>query len=115
MRCIIAGSRDFVDYEVAKAHLDRLFSRRSPYQIVSGGARGADALGERYAKEHDILLRVYPADWELHGKAAGLIRNREMAMNAEALVAFWDGESPGTRHMIDTAKKMGLRVRVVRI
>lgn len=115
MRCIIAGSRDFTDYEKAKGHLDHLFSKRKPYQIVSGGARGADTLGERYAKERNLSLRVFRAALDLHGKAAGLIRNREMAMNAEALVAFWDGSSTGTKHMIETARQMDLKVRVVRI
>ena len=115
VRCIIAGSRDFTDYEKAKAHLDHLFSKRKPYRVVSGGARGADSLGERYAMDNNIPLKLYPADWGLHGKAAGHIRNREMAMNAEALVAFWDGSSRGTKHMIETAKQMGLKVKVVMV
>ncbi|MBR1697914.1 MAG: DUF2493 domain-containing protein, partial [Anaerovibrio sp.] len=82
--------------------------------IVSGHAPGADTLGERYAHEHGLKCELYPADWNTHGKAAGPIRNAEMANNADALIAFWDGESRGTKNMIETAKAKGLRVAVVK-
>jgi hypothetical protein len=57
---------------------------------------------------------VFPADWKTHGKAAGPIRNRQMAKNAEALIALWDGNSRGTKNMIETATKLGLKVYVKR-
>lgn len=82
--------------------------------IVCGTARGADRLGEKYAKENGFHVAYFPADWERHGKAAGYIRNREMAQNADALVAFWDGESRGTKSMIDLAKEYDLAVRVLK-
>lgn len=82
-------------------------------QIVSGGARGADKLGELYAHTNLHSLKVFPADWEKFGKSAGYIRNEEMAKYADCLVAFWDGKSRGTKHMIDLAHKHGLQVRVV--
>lgn len=110
MKTIIAGSRDFVDYEVLKA---AIFS--CPWEIttvVSGKARGADTLGEQYAKEHNIHIAEYPADWTKNGRAAGYIRNKEMSDNAEALIAFWDGTSRGTKNMIDTAKKAGHKVMI---
>ena len=75
-------------------------------------ARGADRLGERYAKEHGYKVIYMPADWDLYGKSAGFKRNVQMAEYADALVAFWDGVSFGTKHMIETAQKMGLDVRV---
>lgn len=113
MKVIIAGGRDFDDYALMKRKLDHLFSKRMPDEIVSGGARGADALGERYAKEHDIALKLFPANWSEHGWAAGHIRNAEMADYADALVAYWDAVSRGTKNMIETAKKKGLDVRVI--
>lgn len=82
--------------------------------IISGYASGADALGERYAQERGSLLETFPADWKVHGKAAGPIRNTKMAEVADALIAFWDGKSRGTKNMIDTATKRGLKVAVVR-
>jgi hypothetical protein len=112
MIVIIAGGRDYLDYENVKARIPE--SEFEITEIVSGGATGADALGERYAKEHGIKLRRMPADWAKHGKAAGPIRNREMAQVADALIAFWDGESRGTKNMIEEAEKRGLRVKVFR-
>jgi hypothetical protein len=80
--------------------------------VVSGGAKGVDALGERYAVEMNLPLHIYEADWEQHGRAAGPIRNRKMAENADALIAIWDGKSKGTKNMIETAEKKGLLVYV---
>lgn len=85
-----------------------------PIQIVCGMARGADRLGERYAKEHGYQVIYFPADWDLDGKSAGFKRNVRMAEYADALVAFWDGESKGTKHMIEIAKEKGLDIRIKR-
>ena len=112
-RLIIAGGRDFDNYEGMKKSLDVLLKNiKDDIQIVCGMARGADRLGERYAKENGYQIIYFPADWDLDGKSAGFKRNVEMADNADALVAFWDGQSRGTKHMIDTAKDKGLDVRV---
>jgi len=113
MKTIIAGGRDFHNYEHFKAALKFLFQNTVPTEIVSGGANGADKMGERYAAEKGIPLKLFPADWNAHGKAAGPIRNEQMALYADALVAFWDSKSRGTKSMIDLARKNGLKVRVV--
>ena len=110
MKVIVAGSRSFRDYEVLCKVLDEM----EITTIISGGARGADKLGERYANERGISLEQYPAQWDRYGNHAGFIRNVEMAENADALVAFWDGFSGGTLHMITVAKQRGLPVKVVR-
>lgn len=65
--------------------------------IISGHASGADALGERYVQERGFLLETYPVDWKAHGRAAGPIRNAQMAVVADALIAFWNGKSRGTK------------------
>lgn len=83
--------------------------------VLSGGARGIDKMGEDWAVQHGLPIDIYPALWNKHGKAAGPIRNARMAENADALVAFWDGESRGTRNMIEEAKRRGLKVMEVRI
>lgn len=114
-RVIIAGGRDFNNYEGLAQVMDRLLVNvTDEIQIVCGMARGADRLGERYAKERGYSIRYFEADWDEHGRAAGYIRNEEMAKNADALVAFWDGQSKGTRHMIETAQRCKLDVRVKR-
>lgn len=82
--------------------------------IISGHASGADSLGEKFAADHNLQCELFPADWEHHGKAAGPIRNAEMAEVTDALIAFWDGQSRGTKSMIDLAKRKGLQVAVVR-
>lgn len=82
--------------------------------IISDHASGADALGERYAQERGFQLETFPADWKAHGRAAGPIRNARMASAANALIAFWDGKSRGTKNMIETAKNHNLKVVVVR-
>lgn len=112
MKVIIAGSRDFTNYNLLKAYCDYLFSQKKVTCIVCGGARGADKLGARYARENKIPVKLMEAKWELHGKSAGYIRNEQMALYADALVAFWDGNSKGTKHMIDLANKHDLPVRV---
>lgn len=76
-------------------------------------ARGADLLGEKYAVERGYHVDRYPADWNGLGKRAGYIRNEQMARNADALVAFWDGQSRGTKHMIDLASRYGLKIRII--
>lgn len=114
-RIIIAGGRDFNDYGLLVKTMNHLLSNiKDDITVVCGKARGADTLGERYAKECGFSVQYFPADWEKHGKVAGYIRNTEMAENADALVAFWDGQSRGTRHMIALAKMQGLKVRVKR-
>jgi len=79
---------------------------------LSGAARGADTLGEEWAVMCGIPIEKYPADWNAHGKSAGYKRNTVMAEHAEALIALWDGKSRGTAHMIEIAKRHGLRVHV---
>lgn len=114
-RVIVAGSRSFTDYATMERVLDHVLSELvhgGTVEIVSGTARGADRLGERYAEEHDLELSQFPADWKKYGKRAGIVRNEEMAVYATHLVAFWDGESKGTRHMIAKARELGLGVIV---
>ena len=111
-RVIVAGGRDFFDYKLLKEKLDCLLSKKENVIIVSGMAKGADSLGERYAREHGLIISYYPALWNQNGNRAGFIRNEEMAKNAEACICFWDGTSTGTKHMIDTAKSMNLKLRV---
>lgn len=116
-RVIIAGGREFQDYALVKQKCDYYLQNKlqtDTVVIVSGHATGADSLGERYASEKGLSVELHPADWQRHGRAAGPIRNEEMALVADALIAFWDGQSRGTKNMIDTANAKGLKVAIVR-
>ena len=115
MKVIIAGGREFSDYSLLSSVCDHMLQNYAPrdIEIVSGTANGADKLGERYAKENNCKIKQFPADWSL-GKQAGYIRNKQMAEYADCLIAFWDGKSKGTKHMIDLAEKQGLKVKIVR-
>lgn len=115
-RVIIAGSRSFSNYELLKEHCLSLLQEKMRTHrviIVSGHAHGADTLGERFAKEQGLTVELHPAKWKALGKAAGIIRNAEMARASDALIAFWDGKSRGTAHMINFARRRGLEVSVV--
>ena len=114
MKIIVAGGREFNDYELMKRKLDHLFSRRNNIVVVCGEARGADSLGKRYAQEHGMEVISKPADWDRYGRTAGYRRNMEMGEIADALVAFWDGKSRGTKNMIDIMHDLCKPVRVVR-
>ena len=115
-KIIVAGGREFNNFKMMEEKLDQLFHKivSGGLEVVSGTAYGADKLGERYATSRGLNILRFPPDWNKYGKAAGYIRNVEMAKNANGLVAFWDGESKGTAHMIQVANVSGLNVRVVR-
>jgi predicted Rossmann fold nucleotide-binding protein DprA/Smf involved in DNA uptake len=113
MNLIIAGGRDFNDYNLLCNEVNRFIGKEQNVTIISGLARGADKLGCRFAEENKYPLRGFAAEWGKFGRAAGPIRNKLMAKNADALLAFWDGKSRGTAHMIDYATEMGLKVKVV--
>lgn len=115
MKIIVAGSRDFENYELLKNKLDKLLINQKEVQIVSGGCRGTDKLGERYAKENGYSLKIFKADWGKYGKKAGPLRNKQMAEYAEGLVAFYKEGSKGTKNMIEEAGKMGLKIRIIKI
>lgn len=112
-RVIVAGGRDFNNYDLLKQKLDIYLANLNNIVIISGKAEGADRLGEEYAKENNYKLVMYQADWNTHGKAAGPIRNKQMAEYGEYLIAFWDGKSKGTKNMIEVAKELGLKIKIV--
>ena len=113
MKVIVAGSLTFNDYPLLRSKLDKILSRQKEVQIVCGEAKGADALGRHYAEEKGYEVLSYPADWDKYGKSAGFKRNLQMAEVADSLVAFWDGKSKGTKHMVDTMQAMNKPVRIV--
>lgn len=114
MRVVIAGGRNFRDYNLLCNVLDNFHKENKIDEVVCGGARGADSLGEQWAKEHNISVKYFPAEWDIYGLAAGPIRNQAMAEYGDYLIAFWDGKSRGTRNMIDCMKRMKKHGKVVK-
>lgn len=113
MKVIIAGGRTITDYSLVLSALAE--SQFILTEIVSGMAPGVDTLAIQYAQENNLPLKEFHANWNLYGRSAGPRRNRQMAEYADALIAIWDGESRGTKNMIEEATKRGLRVFVKRI
>lgn len=111
LKVIVAGSRNFNDYIKLKNILDKfnLLIKNKGYeinQIISGTCKGADLLGEKYAKENNIDIVRFPAKWDTYGKKAGYLRNLEMGEYGDFLIAFHIGESKGTYNMINIMKKL---------
>jgi len=114
IKIIIAGGRCFKDYNLLKLSCNELIPDGINVEIVSGTANGADRLGERYAASREFSIKRFPAEWNEYGKAAGPIRNKEMAKYADGLIVFWDGYSKGTKSMIDLAREHNLHIEIIK-
>lgn len=118
VRLAIVGSRSFNDMKfMASAISEILPNVITPGDdliIVSGGARGADELAVQLAKTIGVSWHVFHADWDTHGKAAGVIRNVDIVNGSDHVVAFWDGTSKGTKNTIELAEKAGKLFQVIR-
>jgi hypothetical protein len=118
-KVIIAGGREFTgddNFELLAAFADEQLAPikdEANIVVMSGTARGADRLGEQYARSRGYQIHHWPADWDKYGKSAGYRRNEDMAGFAHALIACWDGASKGTNHMINLAKTKGLQVEIL--
>jgi len=114
-RVVVAGSRNFKDYDRLAAELDKFLAGKKNIVIVSGTARGADRMGEQYAATHGYKVEQFPAEWGIYHKGAGPIRNMKMVKSADAVVAFWDNQSSGTRNIIDCARQENIPYKVISI
>ena len=114
---IIAGSRGFFDPLLLETEIKKIiaFGVKFGYEfkILSGNAKGADKLGIEAAKKYNLPFELFKPDWSKHGKSAGIIRNLEMAENADFCLCFWDGKSPGTNHMRKICKRKNVLLRTV--
>ena len=110
MKLAIIGGRDFKNYDRMKECYSAI---PNITEIVSGGAKGADSMGEMIAFDYDLKFTCFKPDWETHGKAAGFIRNRLIIEHADVVLAFWDGKSKGTENFISIANKLEKPICVV--
>ena len=118
--CLVVGSRSFNDYKLLKEKLDYFLQNYKNIHIVSGGAKGADTLAERYAKENGYQMHIFPANWDKYGKSAGYKRNEQMHQfisqySKRGCICFWDGKSKGTQHNFSLAEKYSNQLRVILI
>lgn len=109
----VIGSRSFSDEEYMRRVLfEKEKLHAEEHVLVSGGAPGEDFLAERISKVEEIPFVLYPANWERHGRRAGMLRNIAMIQYVDEVIAFWDGKSSGTQHSINLAEKFGKPVRI---
>ena len=104
MKLAVVGSRNFNNYDILKSKLDQIHKIVPVTLIISGGAKGADTLSERWAAENKIETKIFYPDWDKYGKKAGYLRNDDIIFNCDVAVAFWDGKSKGTLSSINLAK-----------
>jgi len=103
----IFGSRSLDDKEQIFKELDAIYSGKLPDEVISGGAKGIDTIARLWAEKRGIKFTEFPADWQQFGKPAGMIRNKRMAEYATNFVGFWDGQSVGTKGMMDIIRRTG--------
>lgn len=110
----VVGSRTFTNYISFTMEMQMFLQGEDIAMFVSGGAKGADKMAERYASQNKIEMRVLKPDWKTHGKKAGILRNMEIIDASSKVIAFWDGKSKGTKHSIDYAKMKDIPVKIVK-
>ena len=113
IKVAVVGSRTFNNFDLFLTKMQEIFIVADIEMIISGGARGADKMAERFAELFDIPIQVFRPDWGKHGKAAGFIRNKDIVENADVVIAFWDGSSHGTKHSMELAQKMNKWLYIV--
>ena len=110
----ITGSRNFEPKQTVFDVLNKIYKYNNITKIVSGGAKGPDSLGAEWAKQNNIELKEHLPDWDKYGKSAGFRRNSLIVDDSDVILAFWNGESKGTKNTMDTAIKKNKKVyRVV--
>lgn len=113
MKLAIIGSRTIIDKEKIFLELEEIYKTKKIDLVVSGGAKGPDSIGEYWAKEKGIPVKVFLPDWVNLGKSAGMIRNKDIIQECDMVIAFWDGKSKGTLNAIEIAKKMNKKVKIL--
>jgi len=106
MKIAVVGSREFKDIVLLRTILCKAFSERRA-DFVSGGARGVDTEASNFLKSWNPAIKqvIFKPEWDKYGKRAGFLRNELIINEADKIIAFWDGQSRGTKHSIDLAIK----------
>lgn len=110
MNVAVVGSRKFDNYKL----LESVLNQYNITEIISGGARGADTLAEKYAKLNLIPIKIFQPDWKKYGRRAGIVRNVDIIKSANLVIAFWDGKSNGTKNSINICFKNNIAVKIIK-
>lgn len=113
MKIAVVGSRTFNNYDLLCSYLNTIHLKEPISHIISGGAKGADKMGEKWANENGIETIIFIPDWEKYGRKAGFLRNKDIINEADKVVCFWDGFSNGTKNSIELAKRQGKKCLIV--
>lgn len=115
MKIAIVGGRDFLDYELLKKELGKFIDENgiSLCSIVSGGAKGADTLAEKFAAEMCVEMIIFKPNFEKYGRGATIVRNSQIIENSDIIFAFWDGKSKGTLNSIKKAEKLEKKLLII--
>ncbi len=109
MKLAIVGSRSYTNYDLVETKMVEYLKEKdieiTELEIVSGGAKGVDKIAEYFAEKHSLPIKIFHADWDLYGKAAGMVRNKDIVNESEMVFIFWDGKSPGTKNTLGLCKK----------
>lgn len=111
MKVGIIGSRGFNDYQMVCDEMNTISNEVD--LIVSGGAKGADMLGEKWARENNKETLIFKPEWDKYGKRAGFVRNQDIVKNSDMVIAFWDGNSKGTKSSIDLCERFGIKIKII--
>ena len=106
-KLMVCGSRTIVDEQWIFSKLNELFALHKDMVVLSGGAAGVDSIGEKWADLHNVPIEHFLPDWKKYGRGAGIVRNKQMVETADFVMIFWDGESKGTKFVIEYCQKLG--------
>jgi len=113
MKIAVVGSREGFTEDDVVNKLTLELEEMEDIMIISGGARGVDSWAEEFAIRNHINTTIFKPEWDKYGKGAGFIRNKLIVDNADKVIAFWDGQSKGTKYSIDYAKSKGKEVKII--
>ena len=112
MKLLVAGSRGCKDQKFVNKILDELHNEHKISEIISGGAEGADTLGEGWAIQNHIAIDRFVPNWQVYGNAAGFRRNAQMVDLCNRACIFWDGDSKGTKITIGLLEQKGIKTHL---
>lgn len=106
-KLMISGSRSIRNLKIIFDELEKIYAAHPDLILISGGAKGVDSIAEEWGRFRKLPIEQHKPDWSKYGKGAGIVRNKEMVLAADYVLIFWDGESKGTKSVIDFCEKQG--------
>lgn len=114
-KLMISGSRSIKNLKMIFDELEKIYAAHPDIILISGGAKGVDSIAEEWGRFRKLPIEQHKPDWAKYGKGAGIVRNKEMVLAADFVLIFWDGESKGTKSVIDFCEKQGKKYLLKKI